>query len=406
MFDVIINPQNYNWGVYAILYLTASGVYFLSGLFVFLSGEKRLINFSFFLVSVILSVYLVSGALMYASAGKEQAEFINRYILMFATAAISPAILFLTGSFLGILKRIKWIVAASFVVMFFLPLIELFRPSLFWTGANPHWWGWQSYQDGPLAYVFLIILFGIGGYSFFLLGRALKREKDTVKKRRIFLLIVGYSFGYFGGLDILADYGIIDRPYGFIFELLSALFLFYVGGRLRLFEVGPASAAKIIISASKDAIMLVNRRFEIVFLNDAALKMMGGKRRGNFFGKSVGEVLAAEKLSDKLTKSGVVKDGEIVFSNPAGKKIYCSMNASVISGENGPVGYVIFLHDMSRLRDAMQELENKNLLLKEAESELCQKIENLEKFSKIAENRAPIMKELEEKIRLLEKKKK
>lgn len=399
-FISLFNPENYTLNVYVILFVISGSAFLFMGLFNFLSNARVTTNFALFTVSLALSGFLFSIAAAYASKDFEQAKFFSQYVNYYSIACISPAILFTTSAYLGILKKYKGTIVLGFIFMIILATGQFIVPELYLISARWHSFGWQIVGDGPLAMVMIAMLFILGSISFTLLTKAIIKERDRTRKRKIIALTTSFFLGYAGGVDFLLDYGIIARPYSYAFELASSLFLFYAILRARILDLNVSAVSENILSATHDAVIFVNNDFEIVFANNFAVEFLAGGDKNRLLGRPAEEFGVPEGMRKALSRGDRIDGEEASFLDFNGKRLFCMVTASEIKDTDGKnIGYFITAKDISGLKDAIQELREKILLFNKTEIELRKKIEQLEQFSQVAANRGVVVAELERKLK-------
>jgi PAS domain S-box-containing protein len=109
----------------------------------------------------------------------------------------------------------------------------------------------------------------------------------------------------------------------------------------------------------------------------------------------------ADELQEKIIRENAIKGYEAVLVTKKGKKIDASISISARKDNEGNlIGYFFAFFDMSELKKFQKGLEEK---VKEATSQLREKLDELERFNRLAVGRELKMIELKEEIELLKK---
>ncbi len=397
----LFSPDTYFFNNYAHSFAAVFLLFFLLGIYIICKNKKSPVNQAFFLMAMSIGLWLLGNALAYSSADPSVAIFYHRYLSNLGVVFISPSILFMAMAFLGIHKKYKRYLISAYLGIFLIYLTIFTR--YFHIGVKKYFWGWQAYSEGIFSYVFILAVFVIAFFTFYLLARALKKEKDNNQRIRIKLLILSFAIGYLGGMDFLVDYGILAYPIGYIFETFSLAIMFYAVFRYRLMAENVDVAAKVILATIPDAVIVLNLDRRIEFMNKAAVDILG-YQRGELLCKNLKSICSASCCRKLLTvKEKILMEG--VFKGKGKKIIPFSISASKIKDDLGlHVGYVLVAKDMRTTNEMIRQLNNKKDALEKAKKDLSRKVAELKRINNIAIGREVKMIELKRKIIELEKK--
>ena len=152
------------------------------------------------------------------------------------------------------------------------------------------------------------------------------------------------------------------------------------------------------------AICTVNPTEIIVDINQATKKLIG-YNEVDIVGQEVSflfkEKAVISKFFKKVLKEGLVKNKEVILVTKNKKEIPVSISASIRKDYNkNVIGYFLAISDITEIKKFQEHLEEK---VEERTKELQGKIEELERFHKLAVGRELKMISLKEKIEELEK---
>jgi len=165
-----------------------------------------------------------------------------------------------------------------------------------------------------------------------------------------------------------------------------------------------------ILEKSENGVYTLDGDFKIIYINPAFMKLLGIANRRELLGKSFlpiqfwANIKESEKIMNKLRKKEDINHEEIAFKAADGKikhvKILASLNWDISGNVNGSHGTVF---DVSEKKEIVELIKIKENLLT-AQERLKEKIEELERFNKLAVDRELKMVELKSRIKELEEK--
>ncbi|MFC1629989.1 histidine kinase N-terminal 7TM domain-containing protein [Patescibacteria group bacterium] len=437
--------ENIALNINALLSLGAAMIIFLFGLFVLLRNPYSSVN-KFF------GAYAMSVAWWAFGLGMAAASLTPQETLMWGQLAsvggilMGPMLYMFILAFTGsrLLENalvLFFFVGVSFIIFFvsifvfpYSPGDLILSPQGIWDTPDI-----RAMEHFSNAWVTLIIFFAI-----YLCWKFYTKTRDEVMKKQALLIFVAISIPVFFGVlsrIVVPILQIDDRGFsGILFSFSSLILIFplaYAILKYRLFSpITPEATAEVIISTMKDILIITNEKLEIEFVNPFALHILG-YRQGEITGKPV-SVLFSSKDWKKTIKSTIskIKEGEEVMNvevdvmDKNKKLIPISLSADRLeAGGKTLIGIVIVAKDIRETKKLVEELEKKseelalkikdlevvgtttektrlatlNILedVEEARADLQGRVDDLEKFNKLAVGRELKMIDLKEEIKRL-----
>src|SRR5689334_25141679 len=106
--------------------------------------------------------------------------------------------------------------------------------------------------------IFLVYFFALMGASLYSYGCACRGAPHGTAKMRSAALLRAFCIAYLGSFDFLPAYGVAVYPLGFIAVLGFVLLANQTVRRYRLINITPEFAAKQIINAMDDALLVID----------------------------------------------------------------------------------------------------------------------------------------------------
>ena len=222
--------------IYSFPPFIAAAIVLFLGLFVFIKNHKSMLNFSFFLFTLSVSLWLLSYAIAYCVKGL----FLEVFFTKLACTAViftAPTFFHFTISYLK-LKKLHIVSIFLYLLMIVLAVLFIFTD---WFLKLPHKYFWGVYsQAGPLHPYYLFLHFSILTASFaILIVFRIKNRKgiSSLEKTKLNYAIIAYAVASLGGVDFIQKYGVNVYPFGFIFMMLFTAIMAYAIVRHRLMDI-------------------------------------------------------------------------------------------------------------------------------------------------------------------------
>jgi len=226
------NFSNYFFNPHAIPVLVVGSLILFAGIVLFIANRKAPTTFSFFLICLSVSIWLLATGMGYLCESEKTAMLWFKFD-NFGVAFISISVYFFTRSFIN-LKGKKFIAIGYIIALVFGILI--IKTNYLVTGVRKYFWGYFP-SWGRLGYPFLTFFFGYMLASFFTLFFQLQKTKSPIKRNQIKYVMLAYLIGYTGSIDYLATYGIEVYPFGYISLFLFLSIIGYTIVTYRLMDI-------------------------------------------------------------------------------------------------------------------------------------------------------------------------
>ena len=211
--------------------------------------------------------------------------------------------------------------------------------------------GWHAEYAGSvwtyLHLLYVIVVLGTGCY--FNAKFIIKTKIQVKKKQASWILATGAVTVLLGAITdmILPTLDIHVVPHmANVFALTWAFGIFYAIRRYRLFVLAPHALADNIIKTMSEALILIDTRGRIKFVNRAALELLE-YRKEDLDNRPVSDVIPGVRFVNAEIK------GECELIAQSGKRIPAELVASAMHDDDGlPAGYVCLCRDISLRRQA------------------------------------------------------
>jgi PAS domain S-box-containing protein len=231
-------------------------------------------------------------------------------------------------------------------------------------------WGWaydipqevyeKDFYDVVISIWMAFVAFSVIFFFFY----GFFKSKGKVKRQQAKFILVG--------ILILLAFGLFDWSPGFrmnwpeLFGIGLMIFIVLLGyavWKYELFAIDPVTASESIIKTMDDALFLVDSKWEILSVNQAACELTGDKK-SDLEGENLRNVLFGEdaykkeEFTFKVLGKDIVRDYEILVRRKGGKVIPVSISTSKILGNDKLIrGIVCLGRDITARKDAMQRLK-------------------------------------------------
>jgi len=228
MFSLI----NYYFNSHAIpVFFSGFFMLFFGSLLYFKNPPSR-IYFSFLLICISVSVWLLATAMGYLCNNEAVASFwfkCDNFGVMF----ISVSIYFFITSYLH-LDRKKSIIF-GFTTAFILGLIAL-STDLLVTGAKKYYWGFFP-KWGILCIPTLALFFGYMWANLTMLFSRYKKTASLLEKNQLKYIFIAFLGAYTGSVDYLPALGFEIYPFGYISTIVFLSILAYAIFKYRVMDI-------------------------------------------------------------------------------------------------------------------------------------------------------------------------
>jgi PAS domain S-box-containing protein len=215
------------------------------------------------------------------------------------------------------------------------------------------------------AYSYLALL-----VATILLLRAVIRYPETYRGQ-IALMVCGILPPWITNIIYLLAFDLFRTldPTPFAFAA-TGLFFGWSLIRYRLLDIVPV-ARETVIESMRDAMIVLDRHGRIVDINPAALGVIGRKAKSDAIGKSLTQLLPAQReLIQKYADKEDLQT-EVVFDNPDGTQRFYELLLSPLRDRNGTLtGRIVVLRDIGELRKSALQIQRQNESLTQANHEL------------------------------------
>jgi PAS domain S-box-containing protein len=226
----------------------------------------------------------------------------------------------------------------------------------FIAGVRRYWWGFYP-EYGWSSVPFLVFFFGMMVVSLKHYWIEYHKAPLGTHKLRTRSLLVAFAVAYVASLDYVAAFRVPLYPFGYLPVLVFSVMTARAMYRYRLVDITPAFAAREIIDAMADAVLVLDRDGMVRVVNPAACHVFGSSERrllGQPFDALTSAVSTTEGLGE-LIRSGSVRDREVSIAG-ADQATILSVSSSVMrDARDEAVAVVVIARDVTRHKKAEEE---------------------------------------------------
>ncbi len=218
--------------IHNIGYIITLSLTLVLGIFVFLKGSKQVVNITFLLISVSVTIF----GLAYIIGASTQDSGLARFFLLFTMVNILTVCFNAHNvlAILGIDKKRKAVLLAMYSCAALLYAFFLSDTYRFTKLPVPKMYFPNYYEPGDYYWVFIAFFFIVVSYFMYELIRAYGRS-DGTQKNRIKYLIAAYAFGYgVGSISFLLEYDLQVDP---ILSMFFGLYTFPLAYAILKYEL-------------------------------------------------------------------------------------------------------------------------------------------------------------------------
>ena len=355
MLTQILTPDAYRVSLFALPPLLTASTILALGVKVLRRERDSRVSLSFFIMTVTAALWLSSYALMYCAQTAAVAAAWSR-LGQVGVMFIPAAVYHFTVAALQIYKRHKlrawlvWAISAAFV-------FTVFSGDALVEGVRIYGWGYYP-RYGWLGVLFIGFFFALMALSLREYWRAYRCTLPGASKFRSRDLLAAFCIAYLGSFDYLAAFGVPVYPFGYIPILGFIVIVSRTIRRYRLVSITPELAAREIIHAMEDALLIMDNEGIVRVGNHSACQIFS-KSEAEIEGSSVvalaqGLTSPADQLARRIIE-GSLRDHECTAHNGA---TALSLSSFVMRDpENNPVATICMIRDITRAKAAQRQIE-------------------------------------------------
>lgn len=352
MFSELFPAELYRFNLFAVPTLLTAITMLALGMKVLLRERNSRVSISFFVMTLTAALWLASYSFMYCAQTRSIASawsvlghlgiaFIPASVYHFTVTALQR-----DGRY-GRRVLLAWAICAAFFAAI------LFSRS-FLTGVHAYPWGYYPLY-GTLGVLFICFFFGLMALSLREYWITYHSSAAGVSKQRTRALLIAFCVAYLGSFDYLPALGVTVYPLGYMPVLGFIILVNHTIKRYRLVSVTPELAAKEIIQAMDEALLVAD--------NDGIVRV-ANPRACHFFSRAEMEGTSVSTLAqafaddnDSLTRTildGTLRDYEC--SARDGKTVSISSFA-MRDINHQPIATVCMIRDITQAKAAEHLIE-------------------------------------------------
>jgi PAS domain S-box-containing protein len=355
MIAELLNPANYHFNWLAIPASLTATMMFVLGLVVLIRERHSRVSLSFFVMTAIAVVWLYGYSLIY-SASTERIAAAWSFAGQFGVTFIPPSVYHFTVVSLQIYRQYRsrvwlmWIIAALF-------LLAHGSSEAFLDGVYFYSWGYYPKYNW-MGFLFIVFFFAQMALSLRHYWASYRAAVTDIGRSRNRGLFTAFCVAYFGSVDYLPAFGVGIYPIG-CFAILG--FIALVDRTIRryhLLNITPAFAAREIINAMDDALLIFDDEGMVRVANRSSCRMFS-RSEAELEGSSVAVVARAfaaedDDLAGRIL-NGSLRDYECSTNSRAA---VVNLSSFVIPDQaNNPMATVFMIRDISEQRAAREQIQ-------------------------------------------------
>ncbi|MGH7793843.1 MAG: histidine kinase N-terminal 7TM domain-containing protein, partial [Candidatus Binatia bacterium] len=355
MLAELFTPDHYRASWFALPpVLTASTVLAL-GLKVLLGERDSRVSISFFIMTATAALWLAGYSLMYCAQTARVAAAWS--VLGHIGITLIPASVYhFTVAALQHYSRYRrrvwlvWAICAAF-------LATVFFGNAFLTGVHLYGWGYYPYY-GWMGILFICFFFGLMALSLREYWSAYRSALPGAGKLRTRGLLSAFCIAYLGSFDYLAALGVPLYPFGYLPVLGFIILVGRTIRRYRLVNITPELAAKEIIQAMDDALLVMDNEGIVRVANRSACQIFS-RAETELEGASVAalaQVFGADAgpLAHRIV-DGSLRDHECTAH---GRRTVVSLSSFIMrDADHHHVATVCMARDITEAKAAQRQIE-------------------------------------------------
>lgn len=354
---VIIDPQI---NALSLLYISVGLLTFILGVIALVREGPQKTPLSYFLLSVIFSVWLSAFAFMFVASSYEEAM-IWAKIGHMATPLIPAAAYQFAVFMLDIgRKRRIWLITVWTVGVGFV-LLELFADFIFADLYHYDFGFYPQYSKWSFIYItYFICVLVITAFELF---RMIINRTDESKRYyfRARLFLVAVLVGYLAAIDFLPFYGIQVMPLGAIPVFIYYAISWYAVIHYRLINITPRSVVYDIMDTMADPLIVSDRYNRIMFTNRACRDLLGYTEQQLYKRKVTRIIYLKDGDWSKMVENSQQSDNQALESpliTKDNKHIETSISCAPLIDHDmdEQLGYIMVAHDIRHYKTLQRRL--------------------------------------------------
>src|SRR5919106_1124022 len=351
----LLDPANYRASLFALPTLLTASTLLALGMMILIRERHSRVSVAFFIMTATAAIWLFGYSFMYcASTASVAAAWSGT--AHFGIMFIPATVYYFTVASLQLYDRYKrrvwlvWQVSALF-------LITLFSGDMFLAGVRLYSWGYYPIYNW-MAALFVCFFFALMGLSLHHYWTAMRTAIPGTGKLRTRGLLGAFCIAYLGSVDYLPAFGVPLYPFGYIPVLGFIMLVNRTIRHYRLVDITPEFAAREIINAMDDALLLLDNDGFVRVANRSACRMFGRTETAlegtpcsalAAMFTSNPEALARQILGGSLTGHECITDG--------GTRV-ASLSSFVMRDAAGsPTATVCMIRDITKDKAAQQQIK-------------------------------------------------
>lgn len=323
--------------------LLSAIVTFSLGLYVYARNPNVLLNKAFFLLNFSQSIY----AFGFYEIANSTASFFEFWLFVINTwpiilALLTHVVLIYTGD--KTLFNNKVSITAFYMISIFIAV--LFNTGVIEVSASMATWGIKlTVKPSPIFLIYIILLSIIGILVLFRLIVHSKNQETSTDRVKAIYVMIGFVLPWAAGFSSFFITVILklDIPQLIIPSMAAeAVIISFAVIKYELFVLKPEAVSQEIVSNTTDAIILIDKKGIIIYVNNAACNMTGIEETG-LIGLNIRDIITNE-IAEKI----------INYANYGSKKngCICESELKCIDSSSIPVSMTI-----SVIKDTMNEVK-------------------------------------------------
>ena len=355
MIAELFAPDHYRASLFALPPVLTASTVFALGLKVLLRERESRVSISFFIMTATAALWLASYSLMYCAqtahvaaawsvVGQIGITLIPASVYHFTVAALQRY---------GRYRRRVWLVWAICAVF----LAVLFFGNAFLAGVRLYPWGYYPLY-GRMGMLFICFFFALMALSLREYWIAHRSALPGSGKLRARGLLAAFCVAYLGSFDYLPTLGVPLYPFGYLPVLGFIVLVNRTIRRYRLVNVTPELAAKEIIHAIDDALLVMDNEGIVRVANRSACRIFC-RTEAELEGVSIPVLVEAfDADAGQLTRrimDGTLRDYE--GSAHEGKTAVSVSSFTLRDADQQHIATVCMVRDITAAKIAQRQIE-------------------------------------------------